>query len=75
MWWSERTGHGHFYHYDGEGNLKNAITSGNWTAGEMIKIDTVGRTIYFGAYGQKKGHVPTMSVNKARIDGNGQWRC
>lgn len=28
IWWSERTGHGHFYHYDGEGNLKNEITFG-----------------------------------------------
>ena len=73
IWWSERTGHGHFYHYDGEGNLKNAITSGNWTAGKMVKIDTVGRTIYFGAYGQEKGACPYYArVNKARIDGNGQ---
>ena len=28
IWWSERTGYGHFYHYDGDGNLKNVITSG-----------------------------------------------
>lgn len=73
IWWSERTGHGHFYHYDGEGNLKNAITSGNWTAGKMIKIDTVGRTIYFEAYGQEKGKCPYYArANKARIDGNGE---
>ena len=73
IWWSDRTGHGHFYHYDGEGNLKNAITAGNWTAGKMVKIDTVGRTIYFGAYGQEKGACPYYArVNKARIDGNGQ---
>lgn len=73
IWWSERTGHGHFYHYDGEGNLKNAITSGNWTVGKMVKIDTVGRIIYFEAYGQEKGACPYYArVNKARIDGNGQ---
>ena len=73
IWWSERTGHGHFYHYDGEGNLKNAITSGDWTAGKVIKIDTVGRTIYFGAYGQEKGQCPYYArANKAKIDGHGQ---
>ena len=70
IWWSERTGHGHFYLYDGEGNLKNAITSGDWTAGKIIKIDTVGRTIYFNAYGQAKGQCPYYArVNKARLDG------
>ncbi|WP_018337503.1 S9 family peptidase [Butyricimonas synergistica] len=73
IWWSERTGHGHFYHYDGEGNLKNTISSGAWTAGKLIKIDTVGRTIYFEGYGQVKGECPYFArINKARIDGNGQ---
>ena len=47
IWWSERTGRGHYYHYDSEGNLKNVISSGNWTAGKMVRIDTVGRTLYY----------------------------
>lgn len=47
IWWSERTGWGHFYHYDADGNLKNRITAGNWVAGQMVKIDTVGRMLYF----------------------------
>ncbi len=73
IWWSERTGHGHFYLYDGEGNLKNAISSGAWTSGKMVKIDTVGRTIYFEGYGQVKGECPYFArINKARLDGNGQ---
>ena len=38
IWWSERSGYGHFYHYDREGNLKNAITSGEWTAGKIVEI-------------------------------------
>ena len=29
VWWSERTGHGHYYRYDKDGNLKNVITSGD----------------------------------------------
>lgn len=49
---SERTGWGHYYLYDNEGNLKNAITSGEWVAGPCVDIDTVGRTLYFYALGK-----------------------
>lgn len=72
IWWSERTGWGHFYHYDGEGNLKNQITSGEWVAGEMVKIDTLGRTIYFEGYGKEEGRNPYYAfVYRANIDGMG----
>ncbi len=72
IWWSERTGWGHFYHYDGEGNLKNQITSGEWVAGRMVRIDTLGRTIYFEGYGKEKGRNPYYAfVYKASIDGTG----
>ena len=37
---SERTGWGHYYHYDGDGNLKNTITSGKWNCGHIVAIDT-----------------------------------
>ncbi len=72
IWWSERTGWGHFYHYDGEGNLKNAITSGNWVAGKMVRIDTVGRTVYFEGYGREEGRNPYYAgVYKASLDEEG----
>lgn len=72
IWWSERTGWGHFYHYDGEGRLKNQITSGEWVAGNMVRIDTVGRTIYFEGYGKEKGRHPYYSfIYKAHIDRQG----
>lgn len=70
IWWSERTGWGHFYHYDAEGKLKNRITDGRWVAGRMVKIDTVGRTIYFEGYGREKERNPYYAfVYKAGIDG------
>lgn len=70
LWWSERTGWGHFYHYDGEGNLKNQITSGEWVAGRMVRIDTAGRTIYFEGYGKEKDRNPYYAhTYKAGIDG------
>lgn len=72
LWWSERTGWGHFYHYDGEGNLKNTISSGQWVAGKMLRIDTLGRTIYFEGYGREKGRNPYYAgVYKANIDQEG----
>lgn len=72
LWWSERTGHGHYYRYDSEGNLKNAITSGAWTVGKLSKVDSTEQAIYFYAYGQGKGECPYFArMNRARIDGKG----
>lgn len=55
---SERTGWGHYYLYDNEGNFKHAITSGEWVAGPCSDIDTVGRTIYFYALGKDENIDP-----------------
>lgn len=72
IWWSERTGWGHFYHYDKDGNLKNAISSGQWVAGKMVRIDTAGRTVYFEGYGREEGRNPYYAgVYKAKIDQEG----
>lgn len=73
IWWSERSGYGHLYHYDGEGNLKNTITSGNWTAGKIVGIDEKSRTVYFQAYGVAPGENPSYAkICKANIDGKGK---
>lgn len=48
---SERTGWGHYYHYDGNGRLKNVVTSGLWVAGHFAAIDTLKRTAYMYGYG------------------------
>ena len=55
---SERTGWGHYYLYDNEGNFKHAITSGEWVAGPCSDIDTVGRTLYFYALGKDENIDP-----------------
>ncbi|MDR9417455.1 DPP IV N-terminal domain-containing protein [Gracilimonas sp.] len=52
LWWSERTGWGQLYLYDSEGNLKNQITSGNFVVGNVVKVDTTAKTIYFEGYGR-----------------------
>lgn len=48
---SERTGWGHYYHYDGDGNLKNALSSGPWVCGHIAAMDTLKRTVYYYGYG------------------------
>lgn len=69
IWWSERTGWGQLYLYDGEGNLKNQITDGYFVTGNVEHIDTVGRIIYFEAFGKEQGVHPYYSMKyKTSID-------
>lgn len=49
---SERTGWGHYYHYDGNGKLKNALSSGPWVAGQVVTVDSAARKVYFYGYGE-----------------------
>lgn len=66
---SERTGWGHYYHYDGNGVLKNVITAGDWVAGTIISVDTLRREVYFYGYGREKGVDPYYSlIYRAHID-------
>lgn len=70
IWWSERTGWGHYYLYTGNGELKQAITQGNWTAGKIMHIDTLKRTMYLYGYGKEAGRNPYYAhVYKAGFDG------
>lgn len=59
---SERSGWGHYYLYDGEGNLKRQVTSGSWVAGPMVEIDTARRDIYFYGLGKEEGIDPYYYV-------------
>ena len=70
IWWSERSGWGHFYRYDSEGKLKNQITSGNFVAGELIKIDTTAQKIYFQGYGRNGDHPYNAHLYSIRFDGS-----
>jgi len=69
--WSERDGWGHFYLYDGKGNLKNGITSGAFTCDEAVKIDVDNRVLYFTACGREQGEDPYyMHLYKVNLDGS-----
>jgi dipeptidyl aminopeptidase/acylaminoacyl peptidase len=72
IWWSEKTGWGQLYLYDGKGNLKNQITNGYFVTGRVERIDTVGRMLYFEAFGKEEGVHPYYSMKyKASIDKGG----
>jgi dipeptidyl-peptidase 4 len=72
IWWSERTGWGQLYLYDGTGKLKNQITDGYCVTGRVERIDTAGRMVYFEAFGREQGVHPYYSMKyKASIDKGG----
>lgn len=56
--WSEKSGWGHLYLFDNKGNLKNAITSGEFHVEEVLAVDNAQRVIYFTANAREKGENP-----------------
>ncbi len=72
LWFSERTGWGQFYRYNANGQLKNAITKGHFTANSITKIDTAKQVVYFQAYGREAGVHPYYAMGyKVNFDGSG----
>lgn len=55
VWWSERSGWGHFYLYGHDGTLKRQITSGDWRADSFVAMDSVRRAMWFTAFGREQG--------------------
>lgn len=56
--WSERDGWAHFYLYDGNGNLKNQITSGPFHSEDIVGIDEKRRVLYFTANNREQREDP-----------------
>lgn len=72
IWWSERTGKGAYYLYDGAGRLKNAITPQDMVAGKIFSIDTLARTMIFEGYGYHKLENPYYKkYYKVGLNGRG----
>ena len=40
IWWSERTGWGHYYLYSADGEFKGAVTAGEWMAEKQVYLDS-----------------------------------
>ncbi len=70
--WSERDGWAHFYLYDGEGKLKNQITSGPWHSNRIVNVDEKNRVMYFTANAHEKDENPYYEhLYKVNLDGSG----
>ena len=46
---SDKSGWGHFYYYDLEGNLKKQLTSGFWRVAQLLLVDEKAQEIFFTA--------------------------
>ncbi len=71
LFWSDRTGWGHYYHYNKKGKLLNALTKGEWTAGKILFVDSEKQEVYFQGYGKDKNVNPNYSfLYKVKLDGS-----
>ena len=72
IWWSERSGWGHYYLYDNAGHLKHAITSGAWRAESIVDVDSTKGILYFTAVGKEPGESPYYThTYRVNLDGTG----
>ncbi|MDE0914679.1 MAG: prolyl oligopeptidase family serine peptidase, partial [Planctomycetota bacterium] len=55
VWWSERSGWGHFYLYSRDGKFKNAITSGPFRASRIVEVDEDKGLLYFRGNAREEG--------------------
>jgi Dipeptidyl peptidase IV (DPP IV) N-terminal region./Prolyl oligopeptidase family. len=70
--WSERDGWAHFYLYDGNGHLKNQITSGSYHCNDIVGIDEKKRVLYFTANDREENEDPYYThLYKINLDGTG----
>jgi dipeptidyl-peptidase-4 len=70
--WSERDGWGHFYLYDGDGNLERQLTSGPFHCENIEGIDEKNRVLYFTANGREVEEDPYYEhLYRVNLDGTG----
>ena len=70
--WSERDGWAHFYLYDGNGKMKNQITSGPYHCERIIRIDEQNRTLFFTANARESNEDPYfLHLYRVNFDGSG----
>ncbi|HSZ57171.1 MAG TPA: DPP IV N-terminal domain-containing protein [Tepidisphaeraceae bacterium] len=70
VWWSERSGWAHYYLYDHEGKLKNAITSGPYRSSRIVDLDPKNRLLFFIGNGRESGeNVYFEHLYRVHLDG------
>ena len=73
LWASERSGWNHLYLVDAmTGEVKNAVTSGEWLVREVVRVDEERRQVLFRAMGIRPGQDPYhVHYAKVNFDGTG----
>ncbi len=70
IWWSERTGWGHFYLYSNDGKLKNAITSGPYRASTLVDVEPEKGRMWFSSNGREEDENPYYKhLYRVNLDG------
>jgi dipeptidyl aminopeptidase/acylaminoacyl peptidase len=70
LWFSERSGWGHYYLYDNAGHLKRALTTGAWHADDVVDVDTVKNVAYITGQGREAGeNVYYTHLYRVPLDG------
>jgi dipeptidyl-peptidase-4 len=71
LWFSERTGWKHLYHYRPDGTLIRQITNGPWEVRTLHGVDEESGWVYFS--GTERSHIG-LDVYRIRLDGTGLTR-
>ncbi|MEO7520832.1 MAG: DPP IV N-terminal domain-containing protein [Gemmatimonas sp.] len=72
IWWSERSGWGHYYLYSNDGAYKRPLTSGAWRAEDIVQIDSLRGVVYVAGVGREDGENPYYRhLYRVNADGTG----
>lgn len=72
IWWSERSGWGHFYLYGIDGEFKNAITQGAFRASQIVDVDEDKGILYFKGNAREAGeNLYFQHLYRVFLDGSG----
>ena len=71
IWFSERSNWGHLYLYDLQsGELKQQITTGDWSVLQLLHIDRENREIYFTGSNKEEGDPYYQYLYRINFDGS-----
>lgn len=71
IWFSERTGWGHFYLYGNDGTFKHALTEGPWRADSIVGVDEKKGLVWIGGNGREEGENPYYQhLYRVKMDGS-----
>ena len=72
VWYSERTGWGHFYLYENDGTFKHALTSGPWRASTVNELEGEKGLMWVTGTGREEGENRYYRhLYKVKLDGSG----